>query len=279
MSGRRVGALVALVLAALLGLGVSQASAAGLVLDAGLRPTVRTAARCTTQPVTVTTTPTGGTSAQVTVAGLDSGRCAGLPVSVSVYDPSVTTGWPAARRFTGTGTVSAGTLTVGASVAPTSFVPSASLKAYVTVNGWPVAATWSYTPPVVVGCQVRTNGSDAVDTTRTCTIGTVTHSGWNTYWRSLVVQVPMTFSSQPAANQYVTFTVAVPTADQPAWWSWSDAGVSSYNYGSGQGAITSSCSALPLVSGRTPSNVWGGFTGVSLQIDMTRGATPLCAVP
>ncbi|MNU05266.1 hypothetical protein D3C72_2500020 [compost metagenome] len=71
----------------------------------------------------------------------------------------------------------------------------------------------------------------------------------------------------------------MPTADQPAWWSWSNAGVSAYNYASGQGAITSSCSAMPLVSGRTPSNVWGGFTGLSVQIDMTRGATPLCVVP
>lgn len=274
----RLVALVAL-LVTLVGFGASQASAAALVLDAGMRPSSASVTRCTAQAVTVTTTTTTGAASQVAVTGLDTTRCAGRAVLVSVYDPTVTSGWASARRFTGVGTVTATSATLTASTSPTSFTPSAALKAHVTIGGWPVRATWSYASAAAVGCQVRTNGSGVVDTAKTCTIGTVTHSGYNTYWRHLSVQVPMTFSAPPSTNQYVTFTFAVPTSGQPAWWSWSGAGLSAYSYGSGQGAITSSCSALPMISGRTPSNVWGGFTGISLQVDMERTPTPLCTVP
>lgn len=110
------------------------------------------------------------------------------------------------------------------------------------------ASSGSWTAPD--SCQVR-NADGTVDPTKPCTV-TVTDGGsyhsflwfsWGTFAFSLSA------SRQPSATQYFTFSVTIPQAPPGGWSSgqWVTTGL-------GSTVVTSSCSSLPLVAGRTPSN-------------------------
>ncbi len=118
------------------------ASAAGLELLA--RPGgvyASTDARCSDGPVEVA--PSGprspsGTFQQVTVSGVDAGCASG---EVAVYASAA----PRTVAAVGSGAVTGTTLVV----ATDPFTPpvTGSGAAWVHLDGWPVAASWSYTPP------------------------------------------------------------------------------------------------------------------------------------
>ena len=272
---RRRPALVAVVGALLLALvGASLASASALTLTTRLKPFAASQSRCTSQTVAVTNAATSGTTASVVLSNLDTAGCGGDPVVVTVYDPTVTT-WPAARRLVASGTVTTATATLTAATG--TFTPAAGLKVHVTIDGWQVPATWTYTPPAgpVNVCQVR-NANGTVDSTKPCTVSGTPSSG---YWGnpgSGQGNFSTSFSAPGIANsQYVSFTVTIPGA--PAWWSWSNAGLTSINNG---GSVTSSCSSLPTFSGRLGSNI-GASPNVFVSFRENRTGTPgiVCQVP
>ncbi|KQY45989.1 hypothetical protein [Cellulomonas sp. Root137] len=247
---RRRHALVAVVGALLLALvGGSLAQASALTLTARLKPFTTSQSRCTSQTVAVTNPATSGTTSSVVLSNVDTVGCSGRALVVTVYDPTVTT-WPAARRLEATGTVTTATATLTAATG--SFTPAAGLKVHVTIGGWQVPATWTYTPPAgpVNVCQVR-NANGTVDATKPCSVvGAASSNYWGTNG-SGQGNFDIDFSAPGISNsQYVSFTVTIPGA--PAWWTWSTSGLTSANNGA---QVTSSCSALPQLSGRLAANI------------------------
>jgi len=118
---------------------IGAASAAGLPLVASGSPVYTTGAqRCAGGPVTVTPsgTPAGGQHDQVTVEGVG-GSCAVGGVAVLTATP------PHTVLFSGVGTVAGDAFTATS----TAFTPPADAIALVSLDGWIVPATWSYTPP------------------------------------------------------------------------------------------------------------------------------------
>lgn len=145
---RRARPLLALllVLAVVVPAAARPASAAGLDLLAGRgRVWASTDVRCQGAPVAVTTSTTSGAATTVRVTGV-ADACRDLPVVVSLGDPAR----GSARVFRGEGRATATTAVTGAA-----FTPSAQLVARVTVGGWPVPATWSWTPPAAPVGPVR----------------------------------------------------------------------------------------------------------------------------
>jgi hypothetical protein len=233
--------------------GSSLASASALTVTSRLKPFAMSQSRCTSQSVAVTNPAVPSTTSSVVVSNVDTAGCAGRPLVVTVYDPAVGT-WPAASRLVASGTVGAAT-TATLTAASGSFTPAVGLKVHVTVGGWQVPATWTRTPPPgpVNTCEVR-NANGTVDTTTPCTVtGPVTSNYWGSSgsgqgnWRT-------EFRAPGIDNeQYIAFTVTL--SGTPGWWSWASAGVKGAN---NSAALTSSCSALPVVSGRLNANIGPG---------------------
>lgn len=272
---KRPGAIVLLgaVLMGLLGLSVSSASA--LSLSTGNRQLISSQTRCTSQTVAVTTTATTTTASSVTVSNVDVTRCGGLPIVVAVYDSTAAT-WATAKKFEVSGSATVASITLPSPSA--SFTPTVAQKVYATIGGWPVAATWTYTPPTgpVNVCQVRNASDGSLDSTKPCT---VTGPIKSDYWGSsgsgqgnfrTNVSAPGILNSQ-----YVSFTITLSGA--PSWWSWSNAGLTRIN---NSGVVTSSCSTLPTVSGRLGANI-GASPDVYVDIVENRTGTPglVCQVP
>ncbi|WP_028050686.1 RICIN domain-containing protein [Cellulomonas sp. URHD0024] len=138
-AGRIVGllAVVALIVVSLA--GESVASASKLTLTSALKPFSTSQSRCTGQAVAVTTPVTSNATNQLLVTNLDATRCTGKSVVVTVYDPAETT-WTAAQQASSTANLTSASQTF---TSTTSFVPDATLKAYVTIDGWPVTATFT----------------------------------------------------------------------------------------------------------------------------------------
>jgi hypothetical protein len=146
--GRRSAVVVLVGIVCLLVAGLQTADAARLRLATTTKPAVALQSRCGTGPVTVRPTgaATAGRYTQVRVAGVD-GPCRGGRVVVYTTSGVV--------ALDGSGTLSAGAFTASTTTAFTP--PGASTgRAYVTLDGWPVAATWNPAPvsvPVVT-CRV-----------------------------------------------------------------------------------------------------------------------------
>lgn len=190
-----LGALVAGVVAlVLVGTHIGSAAALGLQGTAG-RPWVQTTARCQSGPVAVTTSATG-TASSVRVTGVDA-ACAGAPLTVTLYDPAVTSSSTASRRFTGTAPAAATTTVTGGS-----FRPAANLVARVTIGGWLVPSSWSWAP--AVSCVIPS--APATPCTATVTSTNQWPSPPTTYMWSLAVS---TTSPVPVAWQ-VTFNLSDP---------------------------------------------------------------------
>ncbi|RHA41971.1 hypothetical protein [Cellulomonas rhizosphaerae] len=159
MTGRvlrpRVVVAVALALVALLTASVASASA--MSLTSSKRQYLTSASRCSGQTVAASTPSTSGTSTSVVVSNLDASACAGKALVVTVYEPTAST-WTAAKRFEATATVAAATATLTSSA----FTATTSEKVYVTIGGWPVPATWSYTPLAATPDAPVTPGTNVV---------------------------------------------------------------------------------------------------------------------
>ncbi len=139
-----VSAIVALLCLAVAGL--STAGAASLRLVGGTSPYDQVGPRCTAGPAVVqpTGTATGGQYTQVRVTGL-TGTCASGRVIVSTSTGAVV--------LDGTGTVAGGAFTATAAV-PFTPPSSSSGKAFVSVDTWPVPASWTFAPVSGGSCVV-----------------------------------------------------------------------------------------------------------------------------
>jgi hypothetical protein len=147
------------------------ANAAGLNLVASGSPVYVTGdQRCGTGPLTVSPsgTPVGGQYTQVTVSGIV-GTCSVGGVAVVQAAP------PNTVLFSGTGPVSGSSFTASS----TAFTPPATADgvAYVSLDGWIVPATWSFTPPVPPSNAISCRPVDP-NVNATCT---VLVTGWN-FW-------------------------------------------------------------------------------------------------
>ncbi|CAN5230700.1 hypothetical protein BH11ACT1_BH11ACT1_16050 [soil metagenome] len=140
---------------------MAPASAAQLVLTGGQHPFSSASARCDDM-VTATTPPTSGTSSSVQVSGILA-ACTGTLV-VRVYDSSGTS------KATGSATVVSGGGSQTLTVSP-AYSPSATDRVSVTIATWPIAATWTYTPPApYIWCTLLSGASAGSTCTATVTL-------------------------------------------------------------------------------------------------------------
>ena len=269
MTATRVRTLVILLLAALVATGIVQASAAQLNVRSTTLLSVKKAP-CTTATIGVThgaisTTDQQTSSVVVTVPA----ACAGLPIALRLYK-------------TGGTALHAADLTVASASSPTTtitlatadrYTPSEVLGVALTIGTWGMRTAWTYTPPAgpVNTCQVR-NSDGSVDPSKPCTVtGATTWDYWGSAgsgqgWFKSLVSAPGI-----ANDQYIAFTVTIVGA--PTWWTWSTAGTK----GSGT-QVSSSCSALPVMSGRLATNV-GPSPQVYVElVDKRAGASGITCV-
>jgi hypothetical protein len=243
---------------------LTQASAARLTLTGGQRPFESSYARC---DAAVDAT-TSSTATSVKVANIDA-ACAGLALSVMVYDPA--TGW---IRTSGSATVPAGGGAL--MVSTTAYTPSATDRASVTIGSWPVASTWTYTPfhPI---CRVyRLVKGVAALQPRTCTVTGLSAQDWWGATGSRTANVNISFGYTDASYpDYFTFSVDMTTTSGlPSNWSWSTSGTWGGNL-----VLSSSyqCSTLPILNGsQVPA--WGPTSGFQFQVLENRtGQSVTCA--
>ena len=135
-------------------------------------------------------------------------------------------------------------------------------------------ATWTVPPPAN-SCEVR-NVNGTLDATKPCTVGAVTASYWGSAGAGQGGLQAQFSAPGIGITQHVEFTLTIPSAGKPAWWSWANGSVTLINNG---GSVTSSCSALPTLTGREGANR-GASPNIYIEFADNRSAgTPLCAVP
>jgi hypothetical protein len=175
------------------------ANAAQLTLAGGQYPYVSSFVSCDTA-VDASTPSTQTTSSSVQVAKI-SAACAGRALSVMVYNP--TTG---AIRTTSTTSVpvpaGGGALTV-----PTAaYTPSMTDHAFVSIDSWPVTATWTYTP--AIWCTVISGGSPGATCAATVTVASELKTGGASY--ATYYDVVVTSTSTIALRWEVDFNLTDP---------------------------------------------------------------------
>lgn len=200
---RRAAAALVVVLGAVL-LTTSAAHAASLTLTAPQRPFVTAKARCTSGPVTVTATgtPNAGQYTQVRVTGI-TGACATGAVRVATGSGST---WSQAYVSTSATAVSGGALTAtGPAFTPPA---TASGKAFVVLDGWPVPATWTFTPAALPALSCQTYDASGNPLTAPCTATITGGSEWgsplNTFYRG--IRVTTTSTTPVRWRVTITFT-------------------------------------------------------------------------
>ena len=241
-SARRAAlALVALVVA--VGLGTTSVASAAKITMSGGRLFATATSRCQDASAAVTAASTSTSVTAVSVSGLSS-ACAGSAVTVEVYDPTVTGGWSAAVVATATGTAASGTQVYAAAA----FTPSSSLKVRVTIGGWLLPATWSYTPPVTTACTALSS-TGAPQPGGSCTI---TGLSFGKPWGGVGHRQTNGHVNVTSSSPYISFSADL-TAGLPANWSWGTSGTVS---GGAHYTLTSgyACSSLPILTGTTNPN-------------------------
>jgi len=145
-ASRRVAVSAVVVLVCLLVAGLSTAGAASLRLAGGTSPYDSVRPRCGAGPAAVqpTGTATAGQYTQVRVTGL-TGSCGTGRVVVSTSAGTVV--------LDGTGAVTGGAFTA---TTTTPFTPPSTStgKVFVSVDTWPVPATWSFAPATGGSCVI-----------------------------------------------------------------------------------------------------------------------------
>lgn len=168
--------IAAIAVTAAIAAHLATASAAGLAVAGrdGSRVYAHGASRCAAGPVTVSPsgTPSAGQYTQVTVSGI-SGTCSAGQIAV------VSSTGPYAVRFSGAGTASGGTLVVpGAAFTPPA---TGSAIALVTIDGWKIPATWSYSPAPSYGALACYPADPSV--TASCAVEVTSWSLWEGGYR------------------------------------------------------------------------------------------------
>lgn len=138
----------------------------------------------------------------------------------------------------------------------------------------------AWSPPVPTSsCEVRDVGTDAVVAEVPCTVASAqAPNSWGGgasagyYIWAFRLDAP---GSYPA-HLYLSFTVVLPSYP-PAGWQTATAFVARVD---NNATVTSSCAALPVVSGRLPANLGEAVTTSVMVVDRpVGGAAPLCTMP
>ncbi|GEM_PF-516004 len=188
---RRVAAALVVVLSLAL-VTTTVAHAANLTLTAPKRHYLTTKARCFNGPVTVTPTgtPSNGQYTQVRVSGI-SGACATGAVRVAT---GAGASWTQSFVSTSATAVASGALTATG----TAFTPpdTSGGKAFVLLDGWPVPATWTFTPPSLPALSCQTFTPSGAPLTTPCQAVVTGGSEWgnplNVFYRGIRVTTTST---------------------------------------------------------------------------------------
>lgn len=263
---RRRSLVAAMVLAAVMLLGMVQAQAAGLSLTAdGMTFHTQTFSRTCFGPAQAAPSgaSVGGTYTHLTVTGLNS-SCSGI-------------GYVSLRTSTGTVVVDAtapvsnGTFTV---TIPAYTPPSASTgQVFVSVDTWPVQATWA--PVVSLGTCTVVNGTGN-PTTKPCQLTNLTGQsnndgkpvGSRTWQMYLYLSAPTMQSGGGKNSESAEIWVNLAAATgMPGDWQWGTSGVVGGNLTAYPGA---SCSTLPTLHAYAPG--WSGG-GAALYFSVVENRT------
>jgi hypothetical protein len=198
---RRIGALGAIAILAVLALGISNASAASLRVIAGKLGTFNVADRCVTGPlpVTVAGTPTAGSYPQVHI-GTVLAACDGKAIKLTVFG----TGGSVLGTSQALATASTDTTTV---TMMATYPGALVLGAALTIGGYGVTTTWTGPPPppgsiIIAGANTAVVlGAWFWDGARRCVSATVSGtSGWKLW------QLDVNTASAPFNGASLTFT-------------------------------------------------------------------------
>ncbi len=169
---------------------------------------------------------------------------------------------PRARRVAGLALSLVAVLGVATSLQPTSsaWADPAVFAATVTAGTWVAGDT----------CEVR-NADGSLDPSRTCAVVFGKSSYWGKHGSGKGNASVDLRAGSISNTQYFTFSFALRGA--PSWWVWSGGAITG---GNGFGTLTSSCAALPSLTGRTTPNR-GANVNVYVAFDEVRGSGPaLC---
>ena len=144
-----------------------------------------------------------------------------------------------------------------------SFSPTTAHRTYVTIGGWPVASTWSYSPPAPsTGCWVmsasgaNTGKPCSIDLTRSRALdfGDGRPQGQrtaNVYLRFVVAGL--------AAGEHIRFTVDMRSVPGlPSGWSTWNTPNRGFALGNLEAEPGARCADLPLLTARAPAWASGG---------------------
>lgn len=153
---RRYAWLVAVVgLLVLALLGQSMASAARITMTSKLKPFSSGQNRCTSQTVAVITNNVPAT--RLVVNNIDAANCVGKTISVSVYNPKLSSTWSAAQLASASATITT-TTTTSITMNVGSFTAMVAQRVYVTIGGWQLPGTWTPgTPTTTRTVSMREN--------------------------------------------------------------------------------------------------------------------------
>ena len=239
---------------------MTQSSAAQLSLRGGQRAHYSSLQRCDAA-VDAATPTTSGQSISVQVAGIDE-ACGGLGLSIVVYDPATD-----AQRSSGSGFVVVGGGSQSFTV--TAYTPSATDKVSVTVDSWPVATTWTYTPPPTTSC-VALSSSGTPQPGGSCTI---TGLSFSAPWDSLGNRQTNGHVNVTSSSAYISFSVDLRAA-LPVDWNWSTSGTLSRSHYIPTPGYA--CSSLPMLTGTTNPG-WGRIDLYIELVENRAGKTVNCA--
>lgn len=249
---RRVAWLLLLVAAALVA-QLSVASAAKLSLDGPRAPSAVGAERCA--DLVQVSTPAARVTTAVRVEDIPA-ACAGLPVVVRVYSGSATSASVPVVVPSGGGAV--------ALVVP-QFSPTATHKAYVTIGGWPVSATWSYSP---WSCVVVNSSGQPIDD-RNCSVSAVSattgvHRALILFWvtdRYATFNITTTHNAKSGERVRVTADLSTATGLASDWFAGTTNRGTSDDFGGNLDA-TMACSELPWLTAVSNASPGTTFTQV-----------------
>jgi len=195
---RLVAALAVLALASVIA-SLTIASAAQLNLGAVARQHMEARERCDLDGVATTTPGVTGTTTRVDVSGIHA-SCAGLPIVVRVYTTAGATSTTTSANVPSGG----GSMTIN--TASPAYTPTTTHQTYVTIGGWPIPSTWSYTPPVATTwCRVEVNSGSGWTThpTAGCSFTHVTlGSSWPTPITHRQVTLHFSYTGVPTGSSH-----------------------------------------------------------------------------
>ncbi|NTV38740.1 MAG: signal peptidase I, partial [Demequinaceae bacterium] len=236
-------------------------------------------APCTTATLGVTnsgTATSGTTYTTISATGLDA--CAGLKLTYAVYGA------------TGQTLASGSNVTVvtGSNVLTTSAAYDAALvkSVLISVNGWPLTNTWTYTPPAnlpTISCLPVNNGGNVVSGNgQSCTVAVTSVSSWTSYPGAWGVGTPyyhysLAFDVTSTMNQWQITVDFSDTSTFPLYNAVPVYVGSGYNIVNAPGY---SCSALPTYQGRKAAGNVSTQNNAVMYVTSapgsTNGTTRLC---